>query len=330
MHTSVKKIAVTGSAGQIAYSLLFKIANGDLFGKDQPIALHLLETPQGIDALKGVVMELQDCKYPLLTEVITGTEPEKLFEGVDVALLIGSSPRLPGMERKDLLLKNGEIFVRQGKALNQVAHQKTSVLVVGNPANTNCLIAMHHAPNISPSSFTALTMLDEQRAGVQLAIKAKVPFNAVEKVVIWGNHSATQVPDISKATINGRNAAQMIDDPKWIEEEFIPSVQKRGAAVLNARGKSSAASAAQAIIGSCKNILKKTEKDRVFSAGVLSTGNPYGVKEGLVFSFPCVCKLPGNVQIAEGFKMSPFIQEKIAITEKELIEEKNLIAHLLT
>lgn len=330
MIDPVKKIAITGSAGQIAYSLLFRIANGELFGKDQPIALHLLETPQGLKALKGVVMELEDCRYPLLKEIQIGTEPKKLFEGVSLALLIGAMPRSPGMERKDLLQENGTIFVEQGKALNQVASKDISVLVVGNPANTNCLIAMHHAPNILKSRFTALTRLDQKRAVYQIAMKANVPFSAIENVLIWGNHSSTQVPDIFNAKINGKPAIQVIGDDKWIEEGFIPTVQKRGASILKARGKSSAASAAHAIIASCQDILKETKTNQVFSAGVCSSNNPYDVKEGLVFSFPCFSLSPGEVTIAKGFEIPPFLREKIAISEKELLEEREAVAHLLT
>ena len=258
MQKPLKRIAVTGAGGQIAYSVLFRIATGEMLGHDQPIALHLLEVPEALGSLKGVMMELEDCAYPLLKEVKIGSDPYQIFEGVNYALLIGSKPRGPGMERKDLLSDNGKIFIEQGKALNASAASDILVFVVGNPCNTNCLIAMHHAPKIPKERFFAMMRLDQNRAKSMLAAKAKVPVTDVSNVVVWGNHSSTQVPDFLNAKIRGKPALDLIKDRKWCEEEFIPSVQKRGAAVIAARGKSSAASAANAAIDSIRSLILPT------------------------------------------------------------------------
>lgn len=323
----VKRIGVTGGGGQICYSLLFRIANGELFGKEEPIALHILEVPEAIEALKGVVMELEDGSFPCLKEIKIGADPEEVFEGVNVAILVGSKPRGPGMERKDLLNENGKIFVKQGKALNKVAAKDVLVFVVGNPCNTNCLIAMHNAPDIPNRQFHAMTRLDQNRAQAQLAKKAGVDINAVENVVVWGNHSATQVPDFVNATINGKRTLDVIQDRQWLQEEFLTTVQKRGAAVIASRGKSSAASAANAIINGVSELFSKSGK--TFSSCVLSDGNPYGIQEGLIFSFPCQVTVPGQVKIVEGFEWDPFLREKIALTEKELLAERDAVKHLL-
>ncbi|MBS0653160.1 MAG: malate dehydrogenase [Verrucomicrobia bacterium] len=329
MTKLIKRVAVTGGAGQIAYSILFRIAAGDLLGKDQPIALHILELPAAIDALKGVVMELEDCAFPLLKEIKIGSDPAEVFNGVNYALLIGAKPRGPGMERKDLLTENGKIFIEQGKALNAAAAKDVIVLVVGNPANTNCLIAMSHAPNIPKNRFFAMTRLDQNRAASLLAQKAGVPVADVTNVCIWGNHSATQVPDFMNAKIRGRPALDLIKDRKWCEDEFIPQVQKRGATVIAARGKSSAASAANAAIDTINSLVLPTSDGDWFSVGLCSEGNSYGIKGDLIFSFPCRSRGNGQIEIVKNVPWDPFFEAKIRLTEKELTEERDLIAHLL-
>ena len=319
----MKRIAVTGGAGQIAYSLLFRIANGDFLGPNQPVALHLLDLKESIPALNGVKMELDDCVFPLLKEIKIGHLPEEIFEGIDYAFLVGAKPRGPGMERKDLLADNGKIFVEQGKALNRAASKNVRVLVVGNPCNTNCLIAMHHAPDLARNHFFAMTRLDQNRAVFQLAQKAGVGIQEISNVTIWGNHSSTQVADF----INAKIPVKL--DRKWLENEFIPLIQKRGAQVINARGKSSAASAANAAVGALRSITEPTPKERWFSMGVYSNGNPYGIGEDLVFSFPCRSKGLGDIEIVPGLTIDPFLKEKIALTQKELMEERDLVRGLL-
>jgi malate dehydrogenase len=328
MGQNLKRIGITGGAGQIAYSLLFRIASGQLFGNEQDIALHLLELPSSLEALKGVVMELEDCAFPRLKEIHMGTAPKEVFKGVDYAFLVGAKPRGPGMERKELLADNGKIFIEQGKALNAVAPNAIS-LVVGNPCNTNCLIALKNAPNLGPSRFFAMTRLDQNRAVALLAKKANVSVTDVQHVTIWGNHSSTQVPDFVNAKIQGKPALDVIRDRKWCEETFIPEVQKRGAAVIAARGKSSAASAAHAALEGMKSLIVPTPKDDWFSMGVYSDGNSYGVKEGLVFSFPCRCISPGKIEIVKNVPWDPFLKSKIALTEKELMEERELVKDML-
>ncbi|HSX11711.1 MAG TPA: malate dehydrogenase [Chlamydiales bacterium] len=325
----IKRIAVTGAAGQIAYSLLFRIANGDFLGTDQPIALHLLDLPEAAEMLKGVKMELDDCAFPLLREVRIGSQPEEIFGGVHYAFLVGAKPRGPGMERKDLLADNGKIFVEQGKALNRVASKDVRVLVVGNPCNTNCLIAMHHAPDLPRRHFHAMTRLDQNRAVYQLAQKAKVGIEEVTHVTIWGNHSSTQLPDFFNAKIHAHPATELITDRKWLESEFIATIQKRGAQVIAARGKSSAASAANAAVGALRAITVPTTAGQWFSSAVYSEGNPYGIDEELVFSFPCRSQGRGDVEIVSGLILNSFLKEKIAITQKELVEERELVRGLL-
>ncbi len=329
MTKPLKKVAVTGAAGQIAYSLIFRIAEGDLLGQDQPIALHLIDLPEAEGSLKGVAMELNDCAFPLLKEIKVGSQLESLFEGVHYALFVGAKPRGPGMERKDLLADNGAIFVKGAQALDKTADRSVKVLVVGNPCNTNCLIAMHHAANLPRHNFFAMTRLDQNRAVFQLAEKAKVATTDVSHVAIWGNHSATQVPDFFHAQIRGRPAIDIIQDRAWLEGDFIQKVQKRGAEVIAARGKSSAASASHAIIETFRSLLVPTPQGHWYSLAVSSHKNPYGIPEDLVFSFPCRSLESGVLEIYPGLAMDAFLEQKIALTKKELIEERSLVAHLL-
>lgn len=329
MKKPVKRVAVSGAGGQIGYSILFRIAAGEMLGSDQPVALHLLELPASAEAVKGVVMELEDCAFPLLKEVRVETTAEKAFEGIHYALLIGARPRGPGMERKDLLGENGKIFTEQGQALNRAADKGVLVLVVGNPANTNCLIAMHHAPKIPRHQFLAMTRLDQNRAMSLLAQKAQVGVEEVRRMTIWGNHSSTQVPDFINAQIAGRPALERIKDRSWCEGVFIEQVQKRGAAVIAARGKSSAASAANAAIDAIRSAIFPTENGDWFSSGVCSDGNTYGIQEGLIFSFPCCSTDRGEVQIKGGVPWDSFLEKKIRETERELLEERDCVRHLL-
>jgi len=324
----MKRVAVTGGAGQINYNLLFRIANGDLLGKDVPVALHILEVPQFLDALKGVVMELQDCCFPLLKEVKIGSDPNEIFEEVNFAILVGAKPRSKGMERKDLLLENAKIFVDQGKALNSKAAKDVKVFVVGNPCNTNCLICLKNAPDIHPSQFYAMTRLDENRAKAFIAEQAKVEVESVKKMAIWGNHSKTQVPDFFHATVNGQLAYEVLDK-KWLETTFLEKVQNRGGAIIEARGKSSAASAANAVCDSIYSLVKTTAEDNWHSLCIYTKNNPYQVDEDLVFSFPCQTTNEGTVKIIEGIEWNEFLQEKIAITQKELIEERDIVSKML-
>jgi len=321
------RVAVTGAAGQIGYSLLFRIASGEMLGKDQPVILQLLEIPdeKAQKALKGVMMELDDCAFPLLQSMVPASDPKVAFKDVDVALLVGARPRGPGMERKDLLEANGAIFVPQGKALNEVASRDVKVLVVGNPANTNSLIAMRNAPDLKPSQFTAMMRLDHNRALTQVAQKTGKPVTSVKKMSIWGNHSATQYPDVFHAEVDGQNAARLINDQAWIEGTFIPTVQKRGAAIIEARGLSSAASAANAAIDHVRDWVLGTNE--WVSMGVPSDGS-YGIPEGLMFGFPCTTA-GGKYAIVKGVEHNDFAKGKIAATQKELQEERAAIEHLL-
>jgi len=321
MH-HIKKIAVTGGAGQIAYSILFRLAAGDLFGPKQPISLHILEVEEMLEALKGVVMELQDCAFSLLHEIKIGSNPYELFESVDYAFLIGAKPRSKGMERKDLLLENGTIFIEQGKALNKVASKEVTVLVVGNPCNSNCLIARRHATRINPNRFFAMTRLDQNRAAAQLAEKASRPVASVSRMIIWGNHSSTQVPDYWNARIDGKEVSALIHDTAWLQDHFIKKVQERGAEVIAARGKSSAASAAHAAIETMRSLITPTPEGELYSVGLFSDGNPYGIEEGLIFTFPCRTLASGELEIVAGIEWPPLLQKKIALSEKELIEER--------
>jgi malate dehydrogenase len=329
MLKSVKHIAVTGGAGQIAYSLLFRIANGDLLGKDQPVALHIVELPSLLKVLEGVKMELEDCAFPLLTEIIIGADPYKMFKDVDYALLVGASPRGPGMERKDLLQVNAEIFVEQGRALHQEAKDSVQVFVVGNPCNTNCLIAMSQGDRIPKSQFHSMMRLDQNRASFQLARKAKVPVVDVSNVIVWGNHSSTQVPDFAHARIRGRSALDVIGDRTWLENDFSHTVRSRGAAVIDVRGKSSAASAAHALIGSVSDVLHPTSSGDWFSSGVFSSGNSYGISDGLIFSFPCQSSGSGHCLIVDGLEIDEFLKARLKVSERELIEERDLVKQFL-
>jgi malate dehydrogenase len=321
------RVAVTGAAGQIGYSLLFRIASGEMLGKDQPVILQLLEIPdeKAQKALKGVMMELDDCAFPLLQSMVGTSDAMAAFKDVDVALLVGARPRGPGMERKDLLEANGAIFVPQGKALGEVASRDVKVLVVGNPANTNSLIAMKNAKGLKPQQFTAMMRLDHNRALTQVAQKTGKAVTDVKKMSIWGNHSATQYPDVFHAEVAGKNAAQTINDQAWIEGTFIPTVQKRGAAIIDARGLSSAASAANAAIDHVRDwVLGSTEW---VSMGVPSDGS-YGIPEGIIFGYPCTTA-NGQYTIVKGIEHNDFAKGKIAATHKELTEEAAAIAHLL-
>jgi len=325
--SNVVKVAVTGAAGQIGYSLLFRLATGEIFGPNTKVALHLLEITPAMQALEGVVMELDDCAFPLLDYVLTTDEPTKAFEGVNWALLVGARPRSKGMERGDLIRANGPIFTTQGNALQRAA-ANLRVLVVGNPANTNALIAMHNAPDIPNERFAAMTRLDENRAYAQLAKKAGVPVTAVSNVTIWGNHSATQYPDAENAKINGQPAMDVISDHDWLRGDFIKTVQQRGAKIIEARGSSSAASAASAALDHVKSFEAKTADGQWFSAGVPSDGS-YGIAPGLIFSYPVRSDGAGSYEIVQGLTLSDFAREKIALTEKELQEERATVADLL-
>ena len=321
------KVAVTGAAGQIGYSLLPRLASGEVFGPDTKISLHLLEITPALGAVEGVVMELDDCAFPLLDNIVITDNPEVAFDGVNWALLVGSKPRGKGMERSDLIKENGPIFVGQGAALQKAADD-IQVLVVGNPANTNCLIAMNNAKSIPAQRFGALTRLDQNRAYAQLAAKAGVTVNEVSNVTIWGNHSATQYPDAENAKINGKPAMSMITDHEWIQGEFITTVQIRGAAIIQARGLSSAFSAANAALDHVKSFEAKTPAGHWFSAAVVSDGS-YGIDEGLIFSFPVQSDGAGGWSIVQGLPLSDFAKEKIAATLEELRSEKAIVADLL-
>lgn len=318
------RVAVTGAAGQIGYALLFRIASGAMLGKDQPVILQLLEIPPVMPALEGVCMELDDCAFPLLVDIKAADNPETGFKDVDCALLVGSRPRSKGMERKDLIEANAAIFSGQGKALNDHAARDVKVLVVGNPANTNCLIAQRNAPDLEPRNFTAMTRLDHNRAMAKLAAKTGTHTTGVKGVCIWGNHSATQYPDIHRATVDGKEALPQLDQA-WYADEFIPQVQQRGAAIIKARGASSAASAASAAIEHVRDWYAGS--DDVLSMGVCSDGS-YGIEAGLIYSFPVTCK-GGDWQIIQGIDINEFGREKMAATEAELIEERDAVAHLL-
>lgn len=325
---AIKRIAITGAAGQIAYQLLFRIASGELLGKEQPIALHLLELPSVLGALEGVKMELMDCAFPLLHSVKISADPYVAFQEIDYALLIGSKPRSKGMERKDLLHDNAAIFAEQGKALNSSAKPSAKVFVVGNPCNTNCLIALHHAPKLDPNHFYAMTRLDQNRAVFFLAQEAQKSVGEVTNLAIWGNHSATLVPDFYHAQISDQPLCQVITDHHWLKTEFLDLVRQRGAAIIQARGKSSAASAAQALIATIQDIEQETANQRWYSVGRLSDGNPYQIAKGLIFSFPTRTTAK-KVETVSGLELDLFLREKIEQSEQELLEERELIKYLL-
>ena len=322
------KVAVTGAAGQIGYALLPRLASGEVFGPDTKIALHLLEITPVLPALEGVVMELDDCAFPALESVVVTDDPKVAFDGVSWALLVGSRPRGQGMERGDLIRVNGPIFEGQGQALNAVAADDVRVLVVGNPANTNCLIAMNNAPDIPNKRFFAMTRLDLNRAYSQLAQKAGVPVTSVSNVTIWGNHSATQYPDAENAKINGQSAPAVIQDQGWLQNDFIETVQKRGAAVIAARGHSSAASAANAAINHVQSLIAPSPAGDWTSAGVVSDGS-YGIEPGLIFSYPIRSLGQGDYEIVQGLDLSDFAKGKLQTTMEELQSEKAVIADLL-
>lgn len=327
MNKKPIRIAITGAAGQIGYALLFRIASGAVFGPDQPVKLNLIEIPNALDRLKGVIMELDDCAFPLLEEIVATTDLEEGFTDVNWALLVGSVPRSKGMERNDLLNINGGIFTSQGKAIEANAASDVRILVIGNPCNTNCLIAMENAPSIPKDRWFAMTMLDENRAKAQLAEKANQPIASISNMTIWGNHSATQYPDFYSAKINGKNATSVINDNEWLENTFIPKVQKRGAEIIAARGASSAASAANAIIDSIKNISTPTLKGHWFSMCLHSDGS-YGIDKGLIASFPCISD-GKEISIVQGIELNSFSQEKIRASVEELRVEKENVKALL-
>ena len=326
MSTTPVKVAVTGAAGQIGYSLLFRIANGDLLGADTPVELRLLEITPALKALEGVVMELDDCAFPLLSEVEIGDDPNTIFDGVNLALLVGARPRTKGMERGDLLEANGAIFTGQGKALNDHAADDVRIGVTGNPANTNALIAMTNAPDIPNERFSALTRLDHNRAISQLASKTGAAVSDIKQMTIWGNHSATQYPDLFHAEVAGKNAAETVNDQAWIENDFIPTVAKRGAAIIEARGSSSAASAASATIDAARDWLKGSPAGDWVSMAVVSDGS-YGVPEGLISSFP-VTTANGDWQIVQGLEIDDFSRGRIDASTTELAEERDAVKSL--
>ncbi|MDB2379730.1 malate dehydrogenase [Luminiphilus sp.] len=319
-------VTVTGAAGQIGYALLFRIASGAMLGADQPVRLNLLDITPALDALEGVRMELEDCAFPLLAGISCSDDPNIAFADTDYALLVGARPRGPGMERKDLLEANAAIFSAQGQAMNAVASRNIKVLVVGNPANTNALIAMHNAPDIAGTQFTAMTRLDHNRAITQIAQKTGARTTDVTHMTIWGNHSATQYPDLYNTRINGESAIELVDQT-WFEDTFIPTVQQRGAAIIKARGASSAASAANAAIDHMRTWALGTAENDWTSMGVLSTG-AYGVPEGLIYSFPCACK-DGVYHVIEGLEINEFSRAKMDATAQELSEERDAVRHLL-
>jgi len=319
------RVAVTGAAGQISYSLLFRIASGQMLGDDQPIILQLLEIPPAMGALAGVVMELEDCAFPLVQGIVATDDPNTAFAGVNFALLVGSRPRGPGMERKDLLEANAQIFSVQGKALNDHAASSVKVLVVGNPANTNCLIAQRNAPDLDARQFSAMTRLDHNRAKTQLAQKTGKHVNNISGLAIWGNHSATQYPDIFNAQVAGTMASDLVEQG-WIEDNFIPTVQQRGAAIIEARGSSSAASAANAATEHMRDWVTGSSGLTV-SMGVCSDGS-YGIAPGLIYSYPCICA-DGDWDIVEGLEINAFSRLRMALTESELQEERDAVGHLL-
>ena len=323
------RVAVTGAAGQIGYSLLIRVAAGEMLGKDQPVILQLLEIPdeKAQKALRGIMMELEDCAFPLLHAMSAASDPMLAFKDAQIALLVGARPRGPGMERKDLLEANGRIFAPQGKALDAVAKRNVKVLVVGNPANTNCLIAMKNAPGLKPRQFTAMMRLDHNRATSQIAQKIGKPNAAVKKVTVWGNHSATQYPDVFQAECDGRKVWPMINDPAWLESVFIPTLQKRGAAIIEARGLSSAASAANAAIDHMRSWVLGTPPGDWVSMGVPADGS-YGIAEGVLYGYPVTCK-DGRYAIVKGIEVSAFSRTRMDATLKELHEERDGVKHLL-
>jgi malate dehydrogenase len=326
VSTAPLRVAVTGAAGQIGYSLLFRIASGAMLGDDQPVILQMLEITPALNALRGVAMELEDCAFPLLVDMVETDDPDVAFGDADVALLVGAMPRKAGMERSDLLSANGGIFKPQGEALSRSASRDIKVLVVGNPANTNALIAMSNAADLDPGRFTAMTRLDHNRAKAQLAAKLGVPVSEITRMTIWGNHSTTQYPDLFHCEVGGRSAAEAVGDQRWIEDDFIPTVAKRGAAVIDARGASSAASAANAAIDHVRSWHLGTPEGDWVSMAVPSDGS-YGVSEGLISSFPCTCA-GGEYSIVQGLEIDDFSRARIDASVGELAEERDAVAAL--
>lgn len=320
------RVTITGAAGQIGYQLSFRIASGQLLGTDQPVILQLLEIPPALDALKGVVMELEDCAFDTLAGIVATDDANEAFDGCDYGLLVGAKPRGPGMERKDLLQANARIFSAQGKAINEHASRDIKVLVVGNPANTNALITSANAPDIDPCNFTAMTRLDHNRAAAQLAAKTSCHVSDIRGLTIWGNHSATQYPDIHHATIRGKSAIEMVDQD-WLSNDFIPTVQQRGAAIIKARGASSAASAASAAIDHIHDWALGTRGDDWVSMAVPADGS-YGIDEGVIYSYPVRCA-GGKYEIVQGLEINEFSQERMQATDRELREERSAVAELL-
>jgi malate dehydrogenase len=320
------RVAVTGAAGQIGYSLVFRIASGAMLGADQPVILQMLEIPPALPALEGVAMELEDCAFPLLAGTVQTDDPETAFEGAQVALLVGAMPRKAGMERSDLLSANGAIFTTQGRALASAASPEAKILVVGNPANTNALIAMSNATGMEPSNFTAMTRLDHNRAISQLASRVGHPVTAIKKMTIWGNHSTTQYPDLFHCEVDGRPAHELVDDMEWIETVFIPTVAKRGAAIIEARGASSAASAANAAISHVRDWWNGTPDGDWVSVGLPSDGS-YGVPEGLMSSFPCIAR-DGHWEIVQGLEIDDYSRARIDASVAELVEEREAVTQL--
>ncbi|MCH9697951.1 MAG: malate dehydrogenase [Gammaproteobacteria bacterium] len=325
MKTPVK-IAVTGAAGQISYSLLFRIASGELFGNDQPVILQLLEIPQALDNLQGIVMELEDCAYPLLDSISTSDEPNIAFQDVDYAFLIGARPRGPGMQRSDLIGTNAQIFAEQGQALNRVAHRNVKVLVCGNPANSNCMVTIANAPDIDPANFSAMTRLDHNRAVGMLARQCGVSASDVKHITVWGNHSNTQYPDLFHAKVKGQAATRLIDE-HWMSDTFVPTIQNRGAEIIKIRGLSSAASAANAAIDHMKTWKNGTPHGDWVSMAVPSDGS-YGITKGLVFSYPVTCQ-NGNYAIVQDLEINKFSLEMLKTSEAELLDEKKQVKNLL-
>jgi malate dehydrogenase len=320
------KVAVTGAAGQIGYSLLFRIASGEMLGEDQPVILQMLEITPALDALRGVTMELEDCAFPLLAGMVETDQADEAFDEAGMALLVGAMPRKAGMERSDLLEANGKIFTEQGRALAKAAQPDVKVLVVGNPANTNALIAMNNAEGMDPARFTAMTRLDHNRAISQLAAKTGSPVHEIKKMTIWGNHSSTQYPDLFHCEIEGKSAYEVLSDHQWVDEVFIPTVAKRGAAVIEARGASSAASAANAAIGHMRDWARDTPEGDWVSVGLRSDGS-YQVPEGLISSFPCVAR-GGGWEIVQGLEIDDYSRRKMDVSVAELIEERDAVRDL--
>lgn len=326
MASETIKVAITGAAGQIGYALLFRIASGQMFGPDKKVDLHLLELEQAMPALEGVAMELNDCAFPLLNNIVMTPDLNVAMDGVNWALLVGAVPRKQGMERSDLLQINGGIFTNQGKAINDNAADDVRTLVVGNPCNTNCLIAMNNAPDVPNDRFFAMTALDEKRARYQLAHRAGVDITAVTQMTIWGNHSATQYPDFYHAKVNGQSAAQVINDEAWLKSEFIPLVQQRGAAIIKARGASSAASAANSIVSSVYSVINDTPAGESFSIAKCSQGE-YGVDEGLIYSYPCRTE-QGELNVVQDLEHNTYGQEKLQMTLDELCSERDTVKEM--